>query len=468
MNNEFRIEKDVLGEVKVPKDAYWGVNTQRAINNFQISNKRFSKNFIRSLAEVKKAALLTNKGLGIIDKQKSESILQAIEEILSKDTYLNQFPIDVFQTGSGTQINMNMNEVLANRANEILGYEKGKKFPVHPNDDVNMSQSSNDVIPTTMHISVLHMMKSKLFPILDKLDGALDKKIKEFGTIVKVGRTHLQDAVPIPLALEFKVYKRQIEINKERFNSDFKELCALPLGGTVLGTGINTPENFSSLVIENLSQITEFPLRPKKILAEGIASHNTIVKVSNTANLLALSLIKMANDIRWMGSGPRAGLSELKLPANEPGSSIMPGKINPTQSEALIQVCLHVMGNCISITNSEMMGSILDLNVCKPIMIHNLLESLELIYWGIESFINKCLVDLEVNKTKIEQDLENLLMIATSLNPYIGYDKASEIAQKAYREGKSIKQIILEMDLKFEEDLDKILDPKKMIGNGGS
>ncbi|MFX1498915.1 MAG: lyase family protein, partial [Promethearchaeota archaeon] len=207
---------------------------------------------------------------------------------------------------------------------------------------------------------------------------------------------------------------------------------------------------------------------PKKILAEGIASHNTIVKVSNTANLLALSLIKMANDIRWMGSGPRAGLSELKLPANEPGSSIMPGKINPTQSEALIQVCLHVMGNCISITNSEMMGSILDLNVCKPIMIHNLLESLELIYWGIESFINKCLVDLEVNKTKIEQDLENLLMIATSLNPYIGYDKASEIAQKAYREGKSIKQIILEMDLKFEEDLDKILDPKKMIGNGGS
>jgi fumarate hydratase class II len=466
MSNEYRIEKDVLGDVKVPLDAYWGVNTQRAINNFQISNKRFPQNFIKALAEVKKAALLANEELGTLEKQKSKAIAQVIEEFFSQGKFYDQFPIDVFQTGSGTQINMNMNEVLANRANEILGYEKGKKSPVHPNDDVNMSQSSNDVIPTTMHISALHSLKDKVFPTLDRLIQTLDKKIKEFRDVVKVGRTHLQDAVPIPLSLEFKVYKRQIEISKERFKSDFDELSAIPLGGTVLGTGINTTKNFQELVIKKLSQITKLSLRSNEILAESIASHNTIVKVSSTVNLLALSLIKMANDIRWMGSGPRAGLSELILPANEPGSSIMPGKINPTQSEALIQVCLHVIGLSASISTSEMMGSILDLNICKPIMIYNLLESFDLTCNGIDSFIDKCLIGLKVNESKIEDDLDNLLMIATNLNPYIGYDKASEIAQQAYKEGKNIKQVILEMDLKFEEDLDKILDPKNMITSG--
>ena len=464
---DYRIEKDVLGEIKVPNNAYWGVNTQRAIDNFQISNKRFSKNFIQSLAEVKKAALLANNDLGSISEEKFKAILQAIDEILNQQMYFDQFPIDVFQTGSGTQMNMNMNEVLANRANEILGYEKGKKSPVHPNDDVNMSQSSNDVIPTTMHVSALHSMKEKLFPALDKVQAALDQKIEDFKDVLKVGRTHLQDAVPIPLSLEFKVYKQQIEINRGRFESDYDELRAIALGGTVLGTGINATKEFQDLVIKKLNEVTGFSLRAKEVLAEGIASHNTIVKLSSTIHLLALTLIKMANDIRWMGSGPRAGLSELILPANEPGSSIMPGKINPTQSEALIQVCLHIMGNYTSISNSEMMGSILDLNICKPIMIHNLLESIDLICNGIDSFIDKCLVGLEVNQSKIKDDLDNLLMIATNLNPYIGYDKASEIAQKAYLEGKSIKQVILEMGLKFEEDLDKILDPKRTITIGG-
>ena len=464
---DYRIEKDVLGEIKVPNNAYWGVNTQRAIDNFQISNKRFSKNFIQSLAEVKKAALLANNDLGSISEEKFKAILQAIDEILNQQMYFDQFPIDVFQTGSGTQMNMNMNEVLANRANEILGYEKGKKSPVHPNDDVNMSQSSNDVIPTTMHVSALHSMKEKLFPTLDKVQAALDQKIEDFKDVLKVGRTHLQDAVPIPLSLEFKVYKQQIEINRGRFESDYDELRAIALGGTVLGTGINATKEFQDLVIKKLNEVTGFSLRAKEVLAEGIASHNTIVKLSSTIHLLALTLIKMANDIRWMGSGPRAGLSELILPANEPGSSIMPGKINPTQSEALIQVCLHIMGNYTSISNSEMMGSILDLNICKPIMIHNLLESIDLICNGIDSFIDKCLVGLEVNQSKIKDDLDNLLMIATNLNPYIGYDKASEIAQKAYLEGKSIKQVILEMGLKFEEDLDKILDPKRTITSGG-
>ena len=464
---DYRIEKDVLGEIKVPNNAYWGVNTQRAIENFQISNKRFSKNFIQSLAEVKKAALLANNDLGSISEEKFKAIVQAIDEILNQQMYFDQFPIDVFQTGSGTQMNMNMNEVLANRANEILGLEKGKKSPVHPNDDVNMSQSSNDVIPTTMHVSALHSMKEKLFPTLDKVQAALDQKIEDFKDVLKVGRTHLQDAVPIPLSLEFKVYKQQIEINRGRFKSDYDELRAIALGGTVLGTGINATKEFQDLVIKKLNEVTGFSLRAKEVLAEGIASHNTIVKLSSTIHLLALTLIKMANDIRWMGSGPRAGLSELILPANEPGSSIMPGKINPTQSEALIQVCLHIMGNYISISNSEMMGSILDLNICKPIMIHNLLESIDLICNGIDSFIDKCLVGLEVNQSKIKDDLDNLLMIATNLNPYIGYDKASEIAQKAYHEGKNIKQVVLEMGLKFEEDLDKILDPKRTITSGG-
>ena len=464
---DYRIEKDVLGEIKVPNNAYWGVNTQRAIDNFQISNKRFSKNFIQSLAEVKKAALLANNDLGSISEEKFKAILQAIDEILNQQMYFDQFPIDVFQTGSGTQMNMNMNEVLANRANEILGYEKGKKSPVHPNDDVNMSQSSNDVIPTAMHVSALHSMKEKLFPTLDKVQAALDQKIEDFKDVLKVGRTHLQDAVPIPLSLEFKVYKQQIEINRGRFKSDYDELRAIALGGTVLGTGINATKEFQDLVIKKLNEVTGFSLRAKEVLAEGIASHNTIVKLSSTIHLLALTLIKMANDIRWMGSGPRAGLSELILPANEPGSSIMPGKINPTQSEALIQVCLHIMGNYTSISNSEMMGSILDLNICKPIMIHNLLESIDLICNGIDSFIDKCLVGLEVNQSKIKDDLDNLLMIATNLNPYIGYDKASEIAQKAYHEGKNIKQVVLEMGLKFEEDLDKILDPKRTITSGG-
>jgi fumarate hydratase class II len=463
MNDEYRIEKDVLGEVKVPREAYWGVNTQRALNNFQISDKRFSKTFLISLAEVKKAALLTNKELGIMEREKANAIQKVVEEIVSQGKFLDQFPLDVFQTGSGTQINMNMNEVLANRANELLGFEKGKKYPVHPNDDVNKSQSSNDVIPTTMHLATLSMMEDKLFPALNRLIKVLQEKISEFEDIIKVGRTHLQDAVPIPLALEFKVYKRQIEINRDRLESDTDELSAIPLGGTVLGTGINTPDMYTNIVVEKLSAISGIELRSKSVLAEGISSHNTIVNVSSTVKNLALSLLKMANDIRWIGSGPRAGLSELKLPANEPGSSIMPGKINPTQSEALIQVCLHVMGNDLSISNSEGLGSILDLNVCKPIMIHNLLESIDLISNAINSFVEKCLKGLEVNKSKIEKDLENLLMIVTNLTPYIGYDKASEIAQKAYKEDKNIKEVVLEMELELEEDIDEILDPKKMI-----
>ncbi len=463
MSKEFRKENDILGEINVPSDVYWGINTQRAIQNFQISDKQFPKIFILALAEVKKACLLANLELGLIDDDKGDALLNAMKEILEENKHYDQFPVDIFQTGSGTQTNMNMNEVLANRANQMLGFQMGKKHPIHPNDHVNKGQSSNDVIPTTMHLSTQHSLNKKLFPAIKKLIGALEKKINEFEGIVKVGRTHLQDAVPIPLALEFKVYLQQIKINEQRLKQAFEELCFISIGGTALGTGINAHEKFAPLVAEKLIKITGFQIKLNPVKAEGIASHNTIANVSSSLRLLALSLMKMANDIRWMGSGPRAGLAELILPSNEPGSSIMPGKINPTQSEALIQVCLQVIGNDSTISFSEAYGSILDLNVCKPVMIYNLLESINILSGGINSFIDKCLIDLKPNVEQIKAHLERMLMIVTNLNQYIGYDKCSEIAQKAYKEGKTIKEVITEMGLEFEEDLDKLLDPKKMV-----
>ncbi len=457
----FRIEKDVLGEIEVPSNVYWGVNTQRAIKNFQISGKTFPSMFIISLAQLKKACLLANMELGLIDKEKGDAILQALNEILEETKHLDQFPIDIFQTGSGTQTHMNMNEVLANRANEILRHPMGKKHPIHPNDHVNKGQSSNDIIPSTMHISALHLIQ-KLFPTLEKLVTHLEKKIKEFKDIIKVGRTHLQDAIPIPLSLEFEVYKKQIETSLERLRNTCNELYNIPIGGTALGTGLNAHKDFAKLTVSHLSKITNLQFKVNPLKAEGIASHNTIVNVSGNLRLLALSLLKMANDIRWMGSGPRAGLSELILPPNEPGSSIMPGKINPTQSEALIQVCLQVIGNDLVISFGEAYGSILDLNVCKPVMIINLLESIEILIGGINSFIDHCLIDLKANTKQINEHLEQMLMLVTNLTPIIGYDKCSEIAQRAYKEGKSCKVIIKEMGLDID-NLDELLDPKKMI-----
>ncbi|MHA2397344.1 MAG: class II fumarate hydratase [Promethearchaeota archaeon] len=459
----YRTEKDALGEVQVPEKVYWGANTQRAIKNFQISGRIFPKIFISSLAELKKACLLANMDLNLIEKELGNAILKTINEMLDDNKYYDQFPIDIFQTGSGTQTNMNMNEVLANRANQILGHPMGKKEPVHPNDHVNKSQSSNDVIPSTMHISTLYMLNKQLFPALTRLKEGLLQKIEEFKDIVKVGRTHLQDAIPIPLALEFEVYKKQIETNERRLKETCRELYEIPIGGTALGTGLNAHKDFAELTISHLSKITGLPLKTNLVKAEGIASHNTIVNTSSILKLLALSLLKMANDIRLMGSGPRAGLNELILPQNEPGSSIMPGKVNPTQSEALIQVCLQVLGNDSIITFSEAYGSILDLNVCKPLMIVNLLESIELLSNGINSFIDYCLLDIKVNNESIKSQLDNLLMLVTNLAPIIGYDKCSKIAIKAYDENKNLKEVIKEMGIDLDEDLDSLLDPKNMV-----
>ena len=458
-----RLEKDLLGELEVPEEVYWGINTQRTLNNFKISQRRFPKVFLYALALVKRACLSANQKSEVIDEEIGKAVFQTIDEMLNEGKFFDQFPIDVFQTGSGTQINMNMNEVLANRANEILGHPKGKKHPVHPNDYINRSQSSNDVIPTAMHLASVNLIQYNLIPSLELLEKTLKQKIKEFKGIVKVGRTHLQDAVPIPLSTEFAVYLRQIGTTKNRLKEALNELYLLPIGGTALGTGLNAPKNFDQLVIEELIQFTGFNYKINPVKAEGISSHNTIVKTSSVLKLLALSLMKMANDIRWMGSGPRAGLGELLLPENEPGSSIMPGKINPTQSEAIIQVCLQVIGNDTVISYAESSGSILDLNVTKPIMIVNLLESINILSTSIESFVLLCLKGLKANIANINEALSRSLMLVTRLTPIIGYEKAGEIAKKAYETGKTIKEIIQEMDLDIEEDLDELLDPRKMV-----
>jgi fumarate hydratase class II len=458
-----RREKDSIGELDVPSDVYWGINTQRAIQNFKISGRQFPKEFIIALAQVKRACLTANIALKKVDKKIGVAIGKAIDEILKEDKYLDQFPIDIFQTGSGTQTNSNMNEVLSNRANEILGQPRGSKSPVHPNDTVNASQSSNDVIPTAMYIATLNTIRDSLLSPLKYLRRALEAKIDEFDGIVKVGRTHLQDAVPIRLSTEFAVYKRQVEtfIAKD-LSSVIETLSILPIGGTALGTGLNTPEGFAERAVKELSKIVGMNFTVNPVKAEGIATHIPIVRASAALRNLALSCMKMANDIRWMGSGPRAGLGELFLPQNEPGSSIMPGKVNPTQSEALIQVCLQVIGNDATIAAAEGFGSILDLNVCKPVMIVNLLDSIKLLGAGIASFTEHCLKGLKVNQEQITHQLKRSLMVVTRLTPEIGYDRASEIAKRAYNEGKTIREIIIEEGLKIE-NLDELLDPSKMV-----
>ena len=448
-----RIEKDVLGELEVPINAYWGINTQRALKNFQISGKTFPLPFIISLARVKKAALLANQELNLIDRVKSEAILKSLEEIITCKKHLNQFPVDVFQTGSGTQINMNMNEVLANRSNELLGKPLGTKEPVHPNDHINMSQSSNDVIPTTMHLVTIESLKNHLLPTVSSVIETLEKKIMEFKDITKVGRTHLQDAVPIPLSVEFSVYKQQLESSLLHIEEIIKELQFIPLGGTAVGTGTSAHKEFSEKAIQYLSEITKINFKSNKIKAEAIASHNTFVRVSNELKALALSLIKLANDIRWMGSGPRAGLGELSLPQNEPGSSIMPGKINPTQSEMLLQVCIRVIGNDTAVSHAEIIGSTLDLNVTKPVIIESILESITLLYKGLKSFNKNCLVDLKANLSSIQKQLQRNLMIITRIAPDIGYDLASEIAIEAFKEEKTIMEIIEESQLPNKKEL---------------
>ncbi|MHA1769816.1 MAG: class II fumarate hydratase [Candidatus Thorarchaeota archaeon] len=458
-----RVERDSIGELEVPEDAYFGINTQRTLMNFRISGRPLPSEFIISLAEVKKACAQANLELGVLEERTAKAIERAADEIIFEGKYLDQFPIDIFQTGSGTQTNVNMNEVLANRASEILGYPKGKKSPVHPNDHINMSQSSNDVIPTTMHVAAVKSIRGNLLPALNTIINALNSKTEEFKGIIKVGRTHLQDAVPIPLSMEFEVYLTQMKRSLEEINSLLDDLALLPIGGTALGTGINAPSGFAESVVRRLSKAAEFSFRVNPVKAEGISSHGAIVRTSSALRSLALSCLKMASDIRLMGTGPRAGLGELSLPQNEPGSSIMAGKVNPTQAEALIQVCLQVMGNDATVALAEGHESILDLNAAKPLMIVNLLESINILSGGIHSFTEHCLKSIRPNVEKIRSDLERNLMVATRLVPILGYDRTAEIAKKANATEKTIREIIIEDGIDLGDDVDKILDPGRMV-----
>ncbi|MFW9799826.1 MAG: class II fumarate hydratase, partial [Candidatus Thorarchaeota archaeon] len=411
----------------------------------------------------KKACVLANVDLGEIESELGSAIDRAADELIKEHKMLDQFPVDVFQTGSGTQSNMNMNEVLANRANEILGHPRGMKFPVHPNDHVNRSQSSNDVIPTAMHVAAMEAVGTSLVPALERLIASLKNKVNEFDGVVKVGRTHLQDAVPIKLSTELEVYRSQMIANLGELRRVQEELGIVPIGGTALGTGLNAPEGFAERVVEHLGKLTQMPIQTHPVKAEGIASHRAMVRLGASLRQIAISCLKMANDIRLMGSGPRAGLGELVLPQNEPGSSIMPGKVNPTQSEALVQVCAQVIGHDAVVAFAESQGSLLDLNVAKPVMIVNVLDAIQLLSNGIVSFVDNCLDGIKVNQESIERQLERNLMIVTRLSPVIGYDQAAEVARLAYSTGKTVKETVLEMKIEIEGDLDELLDPREMV-----
>ncbi len=459
---EYRIERDTLGEVKVPQKAWWGAQTQRSLENFKISGIRFPIIFLDSLVRIKRACARANSELGEIPGELGEIIIKAATKIL-EDQMWDQFPLDIFQTGSGTQTNMNANEVIANIANVMLGGKKGEKKPVHPNDHVNKGQSSNDIIPTTMYVSTARALKAQLFPALDKLASALEAKAEEFKDIIKIGRTHLQDAVPITLEQEFSGYVAQLRSVKEQLKNLFSIITYLPIGGTAVGTGLNAHPKLAALTCKYLSEELKIEFKPSRNKFAQIAAHDELVSLSGLLNTLAVALIKIGNDIRWLASGPRCGLGELILPANEPGSSIMPGKINPTQAEALVQACLRVIGNVHVIGMGGFFGGQLDLNTAKPLMIHAMLESITLLANAMTSFTEKCVIGIKANTQRITQLVDQSLMLVTALTPYIGYDKAAKIAHKAHREGKTIREVVLEENVLSPEELEKALDLRKMV-----
>ncbi|HET53645.1 MAG TPA: class II fumarate hydratase [Ignavibacteria bacterium] len=459
---EFRIETDTMGEVKVPSDKYYGAQTARSLMNFKIGGETFPREIIRALGVLKKAAALTNNELGMMPKEKADLIVQAADEVINGKLD-EHFPLVVWQTGSGTQTNMNSNEVIANRAIEIAGGKLGSKSPVHPNDDVNKAQSSNDTFPTAMHIAAVEQITHHLIPNVTKLRDALAAKEKEFNDIIKIGRTHLMDAVPLTLGQEFSGYVQQLTYGLERIESCLPRLKELALGGTAVGTGLNTHEKFAVLSAKKISEITgiEFKTAPNKF--EALAAHDAIVEASGVMKTLAASLMKIANDIRWLGSGPRCGIGEINLPANEPGSSIMPGKVNPTQSEAMTMVCAQVMGNDVAVNIGGLSGNF-ELNVFKPVMIYNLLQSIRLLGDACDSFTEHCVVGIEANKVNIDKNLRNSLMLVTALNPHIGYDNAAMVAKKAYNDNTTLKEAVVELGLLTAEEFDEKVRPENMIG----
>jgi len=458
---DYRIEYDTLGEVQVPADKLWGAQTQRSLQNFKIGGHRMPREVIYALAIAKKAAALTNAELGVLPEDKAKIIAEVCDEILS-GALDEHFPLVVWQTGSGTQTNMNLNEVIANRANQKLGQPLGTKKPIHPNDDVNKSQSSNDVFPTAMHIAAYLAVRDRLLPALDKLATALQDKANAFMPIIKVGRTHLMDAVPMRLGQEFSGYAHQVRTAKQDVERTLEEVRELPLGGTAVGTGLNAPKGFAEKVAAKIAELTGAPFitAPNKFAA--LAAHDPLVSLSGALKRTAVALMKIANDIRLLGSGPRAGLAELNLPENEPGSSIMPGKVNPTQSEAMTMVCCQVIGNDTAITCGAFQGH-LELNVFKPLIIHNLLESIRLLADACHSFTDNCVVGIEPNLPAIHRHLERSLMMVTALNPIIGYEKAAKIAQKAHKEDKTLKEAAIELGYLSAEEFDTYVRPEAMV-----
>jgi len=457
---KYRIEFDSIGKIKVPGDKYWGASTERSRKYFNIGDFLVRPIVVRSIAIIKKAAATVNAKNKDLDPRLSRYIIKAAEEVI-KGKHSNHFPLKVWQTGSGTQTNMNVNEVIANRAIEMMGGKMGTKKPVHPNDHVNKSQSTNDVFPTAMHISIAIKAKEKLLPSLKLLEKELAKKTREFKSIVKVGRTHLQDATPLTLGQEFSGYQSQLKKCIIRIENALKEIYHLAQGGTAVGTGLNTRKNFDKKVIKEISKITKLPFKPASNKFAALAAHDEIVNFSGTLNTTAVCLMKIANDIRFLGSGPRAGYGELILPSNEPGSSIMPGKVNPTQSEAVTMVCVKVIGNHNGITMAGSHGHF-ELNVFKPLIIHNILQSINIMSDSAKTFGLYCIKGIKADKKRIKYLLDNSLMLVTALAPKIGYDRAASIAKTAHKNGTTLKHEVIKAGLINDKEYDKIMSPMKM------
>ncbi|MDM5321414.1 class II fumarate hydratase [Bacillus altitudinis] len=457
---EFRIEKDTMGEIKVPKDKFWGAQTQRSKENFKIGSEKMPKEVVNAFAILKRSTAIANERLGNLESEKAEAIAAVCDDIIS-GKYDEHFPLVVWQTGSGTQSNMNMNEVVANRATAYLK-DKNSEFSIHPNDDVNRSQSSNDTFPTAMHVAAVLAVYKKLLPAIDQLRATLDEKAKAYQEIVKIGRTHLQDATPLTVGQEISGWVYMLDRSKEMILESTEKMRELAIGGTAVGTGINAHPEFGQYVAEEISKLTgqNFNSSPNKFHA--LTSHDEITYAHGALKALAADLMKIANDVRWLASGPRCGIGELIIPENEPGSSIMPGKVNPTQSEALTMIAAQIMGNDATIGFAASQGNF-ELNVFKPVIIYNFLQSVELLADGMNSFHDKCAIGIEPNLETIEKNLNNSLMLVTALNPHIGYENAAKIAKLAHKEGLTLKEAALQLELLTEEQFEEFVKPEDMV-----
>ena len=456
-----RTERDTLGPIEVPVDRLWGAQTQRSLQNFDISGERQPREIIHALAQVKRASAVVNQRLGLLEARKAEAIVAAADEVLA-GRHADEFPLVVWQTGSGTQTNMNLNEVIANRASELMGGERGEARLVHPNDDVNKSQSSNDVFPTAMHVAAVEALTHRLLPALARLRATLAAKSEAFADIVKIGRTHLQDATPLTLGQEFSGYVAQLDHAERHLRAALPHVSELALGGTAVGTGLNAPQGYAEAAAAELARLTGLPFVTSPNKFESLASCDALVYAHGALKGLAASLMKIANDVRWLASGPRSGIGEICIPENEPGSSIMPGKVNPTQSEAMTMLCAQVMGNDVAIGVGGASGNF-ELNVFRPMIAHNFLQSVRLLADGMVSFNDHCAVGIEPNRARIDELVQRSLMLVTALNTHIGYDKAAQIAKRAHKEGLSLREAALASGYVTGEQFDAWVRPQDMV-----